>query len=100
MIDTLLQGYAAAAFFYAGIVLGICYDVLRLFRLIIDTRTATHVSDLLFILLFGAVTYAVFFLATSGVIRAYGLALLAAGAAVQQWAFGRPICKRIVNRRK
>ena len=100
MIDTLLQGYTAAAFFYAGIILGICYDGLRIIRILADSRAATHLTDGLFVIILGVVAYGVFYTATSGVIRGYGLALLCAGAAAQQWAFGLPICKRIVKRRK
>ncbi len=100
MDSTLSQGYAAAAFLYAGIVLGVCYDVARVLRLLAEKRLVTHLTDALFVAVFGIVGYAVFHVASYGVIRPYGLALLGLGAAVQQWAFGRPICKRIVKRRK
>ena len=100
MDSTLSQGYAAAAFIYAGIVLGVCYDIVRIFRLLAEKRVVTHLTDALFIVSFSIVGYAVFHVAAYGVIRPYGLVLLGLGAAVQQWAFGRPICKRIVKRRK
>lgn len=100
MDNTLLQGYAAAAFLYAGIVLGMCYDVTRILRLVINRRIVTHVTDGLFVLAFAAWAYTAFFLSTKGMIRLYGIVLMCVGAALQQWAFGRPICKRIVKRRK
>lgn len=100
MDSTLSQSYAAAAFLYAGIILGVFYDVMRLVRLLADVRFITHLTDALFVAAFGIVSYAVFHAATSGVIRPYGLLLLALGAVLQQAAFGRAICKRIVKRRR
>ena len=100
MDNTLLQGYAAAAFIYAGIALGICYDMTRILRLLFNRRPMTHIADGLFVLAFAAWAYAAFYAATSGVIRLYGLVLMCLGAALEQWSLGRPICKSIVKRRK
>ena len=100
MDSTLSQWVAALTFAYAGIVLGCCYDVLRLARLLLDRRPITHVADAIFVAAFAAVAYAAFHICTSGVVRAYGMICMALGAALQQWAFGRVICKRIVKRGK
>lgn len=100
MDSTLSQSYAALAFAYAGIVLGCCYDVLRLIRLLADRKTVTHLTDLLFVVLFAAIGYLTFHIGTHGVVRPYGLVCMALGAALQQWAFGRAVCKRIVTGRK
>lgn len=100
MDGTLSQGYAAAAFLYAGCLLGLCYDAARIVRLLADQRIVTHLTDALFVAAFGVIVYIAFHLATCGAIRLYGVILLALGGALQQWAFGRPICKRIVKRRK
>ncbi|MEG1524217.1 MAG: spore cortex biosynthesis protein YabQ [Clostridia bacterium] len=98
MNNTLSQGYALLAFLYAGIVLGILYDVLRVFRLLCKSRFIAHLLDTLFGLLFGLVSMTVFYLVTGGALRVYGFFVMAAGASIQQWAFGWHICKMIVKR--
>ena len=100
MESTLSQGYAALAFAYVGVVLGVFYDALRLLRLKLDCKAVTNAADALFVLALFTGCYAAFHLCTSGTVRLYGLCCILAGAALQQWAFGRAICKRIVKRRK
>ena len=99
-MSTLTQGYALLLFAYAGIVLGVLYDVARLLRLTATRRITGHLTDGLFVLCAGVVSMAAFYAATGGALRLYGFACMALGAALEQWALGLPICKLIVNRRK
>lgn len=99
-MSTLTQGYALLLFVYAGILLGVLYDAARLLRLTAKKRLTMHLSDGLFALAFGAVSMGAFYVTTGGALRLYGFACMALGMTLQQWAFGRPICKLIVNRTK
>lgn len=99
MQNTLSQGYAFLAYLYAGIVLGVGFTALHLLQARIDNRAVTHICDAVFTLLFAVTFYTVAGLADSGAIRLYGVVTLCLGAALQWWAFGRTICKRIVKRR-
>ena len=100
MQNTLSQGYAFLAYLYAGVVLGVAFTALRLLQERVNRRAVTHLCDAAFALLFAAIFYTVAGLADSGAIRLYGVVTLCLGAALQWWAFGRTICKRIVKRRR
>lgn len=100
MQNTLLQGYTFLAYLYAGIVLGMAYQALSIVAALLDRRAVTHICDAIFVLAFAIVAYTVIGLADNGVIRLYGLVTMCAGAALQRWAFGDAICKRIVKRRR
>ncbi len=100
MPNTLSDGYALLAFLYAGIALGVVYDICRIIRLTARRRFLRTLSDgafvLAFFLLFGGTLYAV----TGLSLRLYSFAVAGLGAALQQFAFGRGICKRIVKRKR
>lgn len=99
-MSTLTQGYALLLFIYGGVVLGVLYDAARLMRLFARKRITAHLSDALFTAAFGAVSMGAFYVTTGGALRLYGFCAMGLGMALQQWAFGRPICKLIVNREK
>ena len=99
MPDTLSDGYALLAFLYAGIVLGIVYDACRIVRLTARTRLPGTLSDIAFVLAFFALFGGALYLVTGLALRLYAFVVAALGAALQQFAFGRAICKRIVKRR-
>lgn len=98
MDTTQTQGYALLLFLYLGAALGIVYDVLRLLRLAFDRRAATAVLDAVFCIAFLLGMGLAYFLVTGGAVRVYGILVTACGMLLQQWAFGLPICKRIVKR--
>ena len=100
MNETLTQGYALLVFLYAGIALGIIYDALRIIRLKFAGRIAGHLLDGVFVCALFLFLGIAFLLATGGELRLYGFLSAAFGAGLQQWAFGRWICKRIVKRRR
>lgn len=96
---TLSDGYALLAFLYTGIVLGMAYDACRFVRLTAKRKAFRTLSDVAFtvafLCIFGFAQYTV----TGFRLRAYPYLVAALGAALQQFAFGAGICKRIVKRR-
>ena len=98
MENTLLNGYAFLAFLYAGIVVGLLSDLFFFLRRAKALRRAGNVLDACLALLSACVMEAAFLLVTGGALRLYGFAVIALGAALQQWACRFRICKRIVKR--
>lgn len=100
MPNTLSDGYALLAFLYAGILLGAVYDVCRIVRLTARRRIVRTLSDAVFTLSFFVLFGGTLYLVTGLALRLYAFVVAALGAMLQQFAFGRSICKRIVKRGK
>ena len=98
MDTTQTQGIALLLFVYLGAALGVVYDALRLLRLVFDKRWVTAVLDTVFCIAFLLGMCFAYYPVTGGAVRIYGILVAACGFWLQQWAFGLPICKRIVKR--
>lgn len=88
MSNTLLQPAAFLTMLYGGVIIGIIYDVLRLFRQIGKHTFICVICDGIFVILATLVTACTLLFATGGIIRPYLIAGLLVGCFLEQWSFG------------
>lgn len=79
MDTTLLQGYELMAFLYGGIVLGAAYELSAFLRRCLANRWFQHACDFLFVVAFGIVLAASFYIANGGEFRSFGVLGMLAG---------------------
>lgn len=92
MSDIFLQPAVSLVMLYGGLVLGILYAVLRVFRNVFRSRACTAVCDLVFVGCGACVSAYCLLLTTKGELRAFAILFLALGFFLAESA-----CRLVLN---